>query len=62
MLLAKQMATQSGCAVDHCSWLTSAPAPYARMGSAGRQPVSVEHAPLRDRGLASRAYEKPSVA
>ena len=26
VLLAKQMATQSGCVVDHCSWFTSAPA------------------------------------
>jgi len=34
VLFAKQMATQSGCVVDHCSWLTSAPALYARIGSA----------------------------
>jgi len=30
----KLMATQSGCVVDHCSWLISAPALYARIGSA----------------------------
>ncbi len=29
----KQIATQSGCVVDHCSWLTSAPALYAKIGS-----------------------------
>ena len=37
VLLAKQMATQSGCVVDHCSWFTSAPALYARIGSASAQ-------------------------
>lgn len=32
-LLPKQMASQSGCAALHCSWLIWAPALYARMGS-----------------------------
>ena len=37
VLFPKQMATQSGCVVDHCSWLISAPALYAKIGSAQRQ-------------------------
>jgi len=37
VLFPKQIATQSGCVVDHCSWLISAPALYARIGSARGQ-------------------------
>lgn len=37
VLLPKQIATQSGWVADHCNWLTSAPALYARIGSA--QPI-----------------------
>jgi hypothetical protein len=42
--LAKAMAIQSGCVDDHCNWLISAPALYAKMGSAaGNQSGSVDY-------------------